>query len=279
MSFEDRKNAPPLRAKQLGPSRGVLKVAHVPPGQFHHARIAPPASVASLIQHFWTVRWRMEEGATHVAQTLPYPNVHWVFENHEAIVYGIHRGRFTRELIGEDGVFGVKFRPGGFYPFFKRSVSTLRNRGIRLEAVLGSSVRRLYEEVRAAGTRDAEAVAAIEQFLLRHWPAHDPNVDRVGQIVEEIESDRTILKVEDVLARHDFTKRSLQRLFEHYVGIGPKWVISRFRMHEVIQRLEKGEPVDWAAFALDLGYFDQAHFNREFKAIVGRTPREYANGE
>jgi AraC-like DNA-binding protein len=182
-------------------------------------------------------------------------------------------------LIGEDGVFGVKFRPGGFYPFFKRSVSTLRNRGIRLEAVLGSSVRRLYEEVRATGTRDAEAVAAIEQFLLRHWPAHDPNVDRVAEIVEEIESDRTILKVEDVLARHDFTKRSLQRLFEHYVGIGPKWVISRFRMHEVIQRLEKGEPVDWAAFALDLGYFDQAHFNREFKAIVGRTPREYANGE
>lgn len=279
MNFGDRKNAPPSGVSKLGPSRGVLKVAHVPRGQFHHARIAPPATVAALVQHFWTVRWRMDDGASHVARTLPYPNVHLVFENDEALVYGIHRGRFIRELLGEDGVIGVKFRPGGFYPFLKRSVSTLRNRGVALETMFGSQAHCLCDQVRAAGTCEADAIAAIEQFLLRHWPAHDPNVDRVARMVEEIESDRTILRVEDLVARHDLARRSLQRLFEHYVGIGPKWVISRFRMHEVIQRLEKGEPIDWAAFALDLGYFDQAHFNREFKALVGRTPRDYAHGQ
>jgi AraC-like DNA-binding protein len=265
LGVDDRKNAPAAAVNNIGPSRGVLKVTHVPPGQFHHARIAPSPTVAALVQHFWTVRWKLQDGASYVAETLPYPNVHLVFENNDAQVYGIHRGRFTRTLTGEDGVIGIKFRPGGFYPFLKRSVSTIRNRCVALEAIFGTDAECLRDEVLAAGTREADAVMTIEHFLLNHWPAHDPNVDRVAQMVAEIESDRTILKVEDVLARHCITKRSLQRLFEHYVGISPKWVISRFRMHEVIQRLEQGEPVDWAAFAQDLGYFDQAQFNREFK--------------
>ena len=95
------------------------------------------------------------------------------------------------------------------------------------------------------------------------------------QLVAAIEADRTILRVEDLVIRYELTKRSLQRLFEQYVGIGPKWVINRFRMHEAVERLKLSEPVDWAAFALELGYFDQAHFNRDFKALVGSTPKRY----
>jgi AraC-like DNA-binding protein len=37
-----------------------------------------------------------------------------------------------------------------------------------------------------------------------------------------------------------------------------------------------GDRLDWAALALELGYFDQAHFARDFKAQLGKTPREYA---
>ena len=50
----------------------------------------------------------------------------------------------------------------------------------------------------------------------------------------------------------------------------------RYRLHEAVERMTSGEAVDLPRLALDLGYFDQAHFIKDFKAMVGRAPGEYA---
>ena len=78
------------------------------------------------------------------------------------------------------------------------------------------------------------------------------------------------------MRRFGLSARSLQRLFRRYVGVGPKWVLQRYRLHEAAERIADGEGGDWAAFALELGYFDQAHFIKDFKALVGCSPAEYA---
>lgn len=84
------------------------------------------------------------------------------------------------------------------------------------------------------------------------------------------------MRTVDALAeRSGLTKRSLQRLFQHYVGVSPKWIIKRYRMHEAVAQLQAGAPVKLAQLALDLGYFDQAHFINEFTALVGKPPGEY----
>ncbi|MGH3243290.1 MAG: helix-turn-helix domain-containing protein, partial [Spirillospora sp.] len=70
--------------------------------------------------------------------------------------------------------------------------------------------------------------------------------------------------------------RGLQRLFHEYVGIGPKWVIRRYRMLEAAGRAEAGARVGWADLAAELGYTDQAHFTRDFTAAVGTPPARYA---
>ena len=70
--------------------------------------------------------------------------------------------------------------------------------------------------------------------------------------------------------------RLLQRLFAGYVGVGPKWVILRHRIHEALERAESERDVDWAALAADLGYADQAHLVRDFTATVGVPPTAYA---
>ena len=68
----------------------------------------------------------------------------------------------------------------------------------------------------------------------------------------------------------------LQRLFGRYVGVSPKWVIQRYRLHEAAEQLATGESVSQTELALNLGYSDQAHFIRDFKAIVGVSPAAYA---
>jgi AraC-like DNA-binding protein len=86
--------------------------------------------------------------------------------------------------------------------------------------------------------------------------------------------DRSILKVEDLAARYSQNTRTLQRLFARYVGVSPKWVIQRYRLHEAAQRLASGD-VKQTELALKLGYADQAHFVRDFKAVVGKSPGAY----
>ncbi len=60
------------------------------------------------------------------------------------------------------------------------------------------------------------------------------------------------------------------------MGVSPKWVMRRARLHEAAARANGGEPVDWAALARDLGHADQAHLTRDLTATRGVPPSRYA---
>lgn len=81
--------------------------------------------------------------------------------------------------------------------------------------------------------------------------------------------------VQELAARHGVVPHTLQRLFRRYVGVGPKWVLQRYRMHEAAERMLIDPDVDLARLALELGYADQAHFGNDFHARTGRTPAAY----
>lgn len=262
-----------MTTREVGEARGILRGPRRP-GTFHHARLPPSSTLAGLVQHFWIVRWDLRGHEPHRPESLPHPNVHLVLERGRSRIQGVHTGRFTRVLEGEGGVFGVKFRPGGFRPFFGRPVSLLRNRSAEICDVFGSEAASLEHDV-FSHREDAEMVAVVERFLGARLPSLDPNVERVGEIIDAIAEDRSITTVEQVMARWQLGKRTLQRLLNEYVGVGPKWVINRYRLHEAIARLAGDPPADWTQLALELGYFDQAHFIRDFKALVGRPPAAY----
>jgi AraC-like DNA-binding protein len=104
----------------------------------------------------------------------------------------------------------------------------------------------------------------------------DPDAERVATLVEWARSERGVVRVDALAERASVSVRTLQRLFDEYVGVPPKWVVRRFRVQEAAERARDGGGVDWAALAADLGYADQAHFVHDFKAQVGRTPTDYA---
>lgn len=84
------------------------------------------------------------------------------------------------------------------------------------------------------------------------------------------------IRVEDLAATHHLAPRTLQRLFRRYVGVSPKWVLKRLRIHKAVERLASAASPAWTELALDLGYYDHAHFIRDFRLVVGRSPAEYA---
>jgi AraC-like DNA-binding protein len=189
-------------------------------------------------------------------------------------VVGVVTGRFTRLLEDRGCVFGIKFRPAGFHPVLRSPVSALTNRMVAVSEVLGPAGVELVERIRALGDTARRAEVA-EAFIRDRRPEPDPTVPLINQVVTRIMAEREITRVADVVSRTGIGERRLQRLFAEYVGVNPKWVIRRYRLHEAAERLAAGE-VDLAELALELGYFDQAHFARDFRTIVGKPPAGYA---
>ncbi|OKJ52452.1 AraC family transcriptional regulator [Streptomyces sp. CB02009] len=236
-----------------------------------------------------------------------------------AEVSGIGLGLFTQKLTEAGRVCGIQFRPGGFRPFAPAwPVSAWTGRRVPLAEVFpdaGTGTGAGTGAGAGAGTgadagagagADADAaeaghpatdpgllsavlspdtdharVAALDAFLLAHGPAPDPDADRAMELVDLVRGDRTIRKVAQLVAASGLSARSLQRLFARHVGVGPKWVILRYRIHEALERAEAADPAggpDWAALAVELGYSDQAHLVREFTATIGVPPTAYARG-
>lgn len=247
-------------------------------GEFAHHREAPPPALADWVEHFWRVRWNLDGLPPKVQETLPHPNVHLVIEPGSMRVFGVYTGRWTRVLEGRSSAFGIKFRPGAFRPFLRGAVADLTNSSLPVEAVFGAPSRKLNSIAACADDAggDARAVELASRFLLARMPEVDPNALLAGRIVDSILDDKELHSAGALAERFEMGLRALQRLFKEYVGVGPKWVINRYRMHEALARVQAGEPVSWASLAQELGYFDQAHFITDFRKLVGETPADYA---
>ncbi|GAA4443156.1 helix-turn-helix domain-containing protein [Actinokineospora soli] len=234
--------------------------------KFDLRKVPPSPALAPFVEYFWQVSWDLAEEFTQ--RVVPHPNVHLVFEPDGAWVYGVLHGLFRRTLTGRGHVLGVRFHAGGFRPVLGRRVSWLTDERFAAADLL-------------PGFAAPPGVPSVDQgdaALLPLLPEADPVVEEVRALVAAIAEDRDLTRVDDLAARSGRTVRSVQRLFNEYVGVGPKWVIRRFRMHEAAARADEGGAVDWASLAVELGFSDQAHFTREFTAAIGISPARYAAG-
>jgi AraC-like DNA-binding protein len=260
--------------RKTEPPRGVLKSGGAE-NRYRHLRYHASPDLDPFVEHYWSVDWDLRGQPPHRVETLPHPSVHLIFERAgKSEVWGPARAKFSRLLQRKGRVFAVKFRPGGFYPFVQVSVSRFTDVVIALKDIFGAQGADLDRAVLKSD--DCSCIAAIEAFLRSLHPLSDENASRASEIVYAVAKEREILKVQDLVERYRMDKRTLQRLFARYVGVSPKWVIQRYRLHEAAEQLSARTTLSQSELALNLGYSDQAHFVRDFKAIVGVSPVAYA---
>jgi AraC-like DNA-binding protein len=249
---------------------------------FRMERYLPAPELAAFLDHFWIVEWDLGEQPPYVQRTLPYPCVHVVFDRARSGVWGVPTGAFDYELKGAGKVCGLRFRPGAFRAILGRPLHTITDRVLALSEVFPWEDAAVQEEV-LSGADDAAMVAAatrlLAPLLTQLPPAPDPQVERIAAILRTVEQTPGLTQVEQLAADAGLGVRSLQQLFSDYLGVSPKWVIRRFRLHEAADRLASGEEPDLATLALALGYFDQAHFTSDFRKLVGKSPAQYRRTE
>jgi AraC-like DNA-binding protein len=265
------------------PAVGILR-PEVQDALVRRDRLEPAPGLATWVEHYWTVRWELDDPG-FVAEVVSHPSVHVTVESGNSprfghalpagLVHGVITRRFSQQITGTGRVFGVKFRPGGFGAFTGADVGAWTDRVVRLAAAFGDRADILVRDLLPL-EKDADRAAVLDEFLLARVPGRDDRYDQVLAIVRAIQDDPTLTTVELAARRHAMSERTLQRLFRRYVGVGPKWVLQRARLHDAVDRIDTGRVTDLATLALELGWFDQAHFTRDFTAMVGQSPAAYA---
>ncbi|RYJ20101.1 AraC-family transcriptional regulator [Streptomyces sp. L-9-10] len=280
-----------------GPRRDTRGIVDAP-GLFARVRFRrrePAPALRPYLEHYWLIDWDLEQ--PYDSLVVPHPSVNVVFQRFGpgpdspafAEVAGIGLELFTQKLEGRGRVCGVQFRPGGFRPFAPRwPVSEWTGRRVPIAEVMPATDEDIAAVLGPPDATEDARVAALDAYLLGVGPRRDPRAAHAMALADRIRTDRTIRRVAPLAEAEGLSVRSLQRLFATYVGVGPKWVILRYRIHEALERAESGAgagagtgaeadvDVDWAELAAELGYSDQAHLVRDFTATVGVPPTAYA---
>ena len=273
----------PARRNATSTAAGILR-----PEEFvKHAsveRVPCAATLAPWVENHWCLRWDLPAGSSYSSQTLPHPTCTVSVElghpragigDDRVVVTGVITRRFDVELAQSGWVLGVKFRPGGLAALAGIDVRSLADQSVPALDLLPA---RVVDPLRALapGTTSHDAAAVADAALLglvRDEP--DPAYDTVLRLVDDMLADRSLLRVDQLEERHQLSRRQVERLFARYVGVGPKWVLARYRMHDVVDALDGGYAGSLADLAATYGWYDQAHFGRDFTALVGVSPSSY----
>lgn len=263
------------RPAPLENTRGILEPAAVQ-RTFRLARVPVALDLTHAVERHWTVSWDLRGQPPFTQEILNHPNVNLSFEPDGAYVWGVGTTRTQHRLAGRGWVLGTRFRAGGFRPYVDFPIARLTDRVIPLAEAFGAAAAdRLEREVRACEEPE-QRVELVEGFLRARSDGPDARTAEVAAIVRLLLEDPSITRVDALARRCHLSSRTLQRLFAEYVGVSPKWVVQRQRLHTAAERIAEQPGTDLGSLAVDLGYFDQAHFINEFKAVVGRPPAEYA---
>lgn len=115
----------------------------------------------------------------------------------------------------------------------------------------------------------------LEDFLRPKGDRKPKGLQTIEQATALIAQSHGTATVDKLCSQLEITARQIERLFIQHVGLSPKLACRIVRFRNAIKLLESSHRVTWADFALMCGYYDQAHFIRDFREFAGLTPSEY----
>lgn len=246
-------------------------------------RYPPAVDLTGLVRWYWIPVWSVEPGRQVEQQVLQYPCALLVVAPDYARFYGVTAGLSRTTLRGSGWAVGVLCQPAAGGLMTGRSMADYRDRFVDLSDALGDRAAPVVSEVRAVmasdptdATAHQAAMAALDAAIRSGGPV-DEDGWLVNRVVDAVETDDELTTVGGLADRFGLGERALQRLVRRRVGLSPKWLIQRRRLHRASERLRSGvRPLDLAEVAAELGYADQSHFTRDFRSVTGRTPGEFA---
>ena len=186
---------------------------------------------------------------------------------------------FRREFITIDAgqnssMIVVRFRTGGAHFLFNFPLHELSNLVVETDAIWGGGVQHLREHLLEQPAPE-DKIAALENWLLRQMRREAEPHPVISFALDRIHRDPGLLTVASIQAKTGFSNKHFIHLFEKYVGSTPKIYLRTIKFQRVLAEIEKTKRIHWNDIAYGCGYYDQAHFSKEFRHISGLIPTAY----
>jgi len=169
-------------------------------------------------------------------------------------------------------VFGVGLLPRGWAALVPAPADALADHAAPLASLFGPEADALLDEIRAAEQDEARA-AVLDRFLLARLKPVDPATERFIALADAWLTGSPAPQIDELVSACAISQRSLERLCRRHYGAGPKLLARKYRALTAAVRIGTGEAQDWTQ--VSEGFYDQAHFIREFKYFVGKTPSRF----
>lgn len=222
-------------------------------------RIFPDGSI-ELILHYRDLFRKYDEAGNFVVQP-------------KSFFHGQLKRYFELQATGKIGIFSVRFHPAGLRPFVPFSIDDITDDTVPTSAAWGEKAAQLETDLLAAQTTD-QRIALMETFLLGQLKREQ--VDSiVEKSVERIIEQSGITSVDEIAQQQTIGKRALERRFQQSVGLSPKLFARIIRFNYALQLIEKRDFSNFTTVAYEGGFYDQAHFIKDFQDLTGLNPKQY----
>lgn len=171
-------------------------------------------------------------------------------------------------------MLGVHFKPGGCYPFVDFPMLELNDLTIDLDSIWGNDANSIREAILHEPSID-KRFSILENCLLQKGKNKMENHVLVHYSVNQLTSSPQMWTIKNLSYKTGITQKHLITLFKKYVGLSPKIFSRIYKFQKVIHLIEQQKKIDWSMLAYECGYFDQAHFIKEFQAFSGVNPVSY----
>lgn len=168
---------------------------------------------------------------------------------------------------------GVRFKPNGLYPFVK-NVTEITNHVLKIDEIFGRLGCALFEQIIEA-PKISKKLDVIQTFFLELLPRVYKPDPLIQKAIFYVHKSKGVIQVNELARLLKISKSTLKRKFIRITGQHPKSFINVWRLNYVVGEYFNNSNTSLTQLAYKFGYFDQAHFNRDFKKFTGLNPKSY----
>jgi AraC-like DNA-binding protein len=241
----------------------------------HFRRINRPP-LSRLVDFFWLTESYLQPHSAEIV--LPTGCVDLILSLDEHRDTDVIAGARSQSIVIDTShalsLIGVRFRPGGAFPFLPLPVGELEGLSVAPTLAWGSGARVLREKLLESCTPQ-QRFDILERFLLDRLNESRARHPAVQYAIDSILRAEGAASVAALVERTGLSSRRFISTFRSEVGLAPKVFCRLARFRRVIRSLHPTQDVVWADVALDCGYFDQSHFIHDFRSFAGVSPSAY----
>ena len=221
-----------------------------------------PNGVIELIINFGNKQKTLKEGSL---KTDKYFHNFWVA--------GIQTQPLFIQSVTDTNLVGIRFLPGGAYPFFKFPVSELSDKVVEADW-MKDELKKLRTEIHDLSNLQ-QVAQIVESYLRAKFDGTYLTNESVKYVANKIFLSDTEIPISELVRKAGYSHKHFITLFKKQVGTSPKNLQRIIRLQKVIQLVKNKPGIKWSDIFYEFPFYDAAHFAHDFKELTGISPDNY----